>query len=308
MSNSLYIGTAGWSYPHWKGVVFPKSTPGGVHPLELVARTFDTVEINSSFYQSLKPEITTLWMKKVERNPRFQFTAKLHRQFTHQRLLEDAEIAVFKEGLRPLLRAGKLGALLMQFPWAFRFTGENREFLIRLRRAFHEFPLVAEMRHDSWTREEALGTLIDYHIGFANIDQAPYTKAMPPGSLVTSSIGYARLHGRNPQDWQREFGRAAKPVAAHDYLYSPEELLEWKPRIEHIQQHAATTFVFANNDVGGKAVVNALQLAQMLGDERRLAPADLIAAFLSELAEFHSDRPIQDALFSSYEPDHRAVA
>src|SRR5258708_18259096 len=111
MSNSLYIGTAGWSYPHWKGVVFPKSISPGLHPLELLARTFDVVEINSSFYQSLKPELVKLWMKKVERNPRFLFTAKLHQQFTHQRILEDREIATFKEGLWPLLRAGKLGGL-----------------------------------------------------------------------------------------------------------------------------------------------------------------------------------------------------
>ena len=117
--------------------------------------------------------------------------------------------------------------------------------------------------------EEALGTLIDYHVGFANIDQAAYTKAMPPSSFVTSPIGYIRLHGRNPADWQREFGRASRPIAAHDYLYSKKELLEWKPRIEHVQQHSARTFVFANNDVGGKSVANALQLRQMLGDERR---------------------------------------
>jgi uncharacterized protein YecE (DUF72 family) len=117
-----------------------------------------------------------------------------------------------------------------------------------------------------------------------------------------------RLHGRNPQDWQREFGRATEPVAAHDYLYAREELLEWKPRIEEIQRHAAVTFVFANNDVGGKSVVNALQLAQMFGDERRLAPADLIARFPLQLAEFHGDRPMQDALFQDYEPERRAVA
>lgn len=177
MSSSLYIGTAGWSYPHWKGVVFPKSIPPGSHPLELLARTFDVVEVNSSFYQALKPEIVRLWMKKVEHNPRFQFTAKLHQQFTHQRILQDGEIAAFKEGLWPLLRARKLGALLMQFPWAFRFTAENREFLIRLRRAFHEFPLIAEMRHSSWLAEEAVGTFLDYHIGFCNIDQPEYTSA-----------------------------------------------------------------------------------------------------------------------------------
>ena len=236
------------------------------------------------------------------------FTAKLGRRFTHERLIGSGEVAQFKEGLWPLLRARKLGCLLMQFPWTFRYTQENREYLISLRRAFHEFPLVAEMRHGSWMHEEALGTLIDYRVGFANIDQAAYTKAMPPSSFVTSAVGYVRLHGRNPQDWQREFGRAVKPIAAHDYLYSTAELAEWKPRIEHVQRHSAVTFVFANNDVGGKSVVNALQLAEILGDQRRLAPPDLIQRFPGELADFHSDRPMQSALFAGYDLDHRAVA
>ena len=178
-----------------------------------------------------------------------------------------------------------------------------------MRRAFHEFPLVAEMRHSSWMHDEALGTLIDYHIGFANIDQAAYTKAMPPTSLLTSPIGYVRLHGRNPQDWQREFGRAHQtgrrarlPVFARRTA-----------RVEaaHRGNAASTpriTFVFANNDVGGKAVVNALQFAEMLGDDRRVAPADLIRQFPSELSEFHSSRPVQGALFPAAIPMRRAVA
>ena len=308
LPQNLHCGPCGWSYPHWNGIVYPKLKRRNFHALAELATYFDAVEINTTFYQNVRPEITRLWLRKVSRNPKFLFTAKLGRQFTHERLLALPEIEAHKEGLWPLLAAKKLGCVLMQFPWTFRYTQENRDFLIALRRAFHEFPLVAEMRHGSWTHEEALGTLIDYHIGFANIDQAPYTKAMPPASFLTSSIGYVRLHGRNPQDWQREFQRAAKPAAAHDYLYSPEELHEWKPRIEQIQQHSATSFVFANNDVGGKSVVNALQLAQMLGDDRGLASADLIAAFPNELAGFHSDRPMQEALFSSYEPDQRAVA
>jgi uncharacterized protein YecE (DUF72 family) len=202
-----------------------------------------------------------------------------------------------------------LGCVLMQFPWSFRYTEENRGHVIALRRAFHEFPLVAEMRHSSWLHEEALGTLIDYRIGFANIDQAPYIKAMPPASRLTSRIGYVRLHGRNPQHWEREFGRPARATAAHDYLYSPKELQEWKQRIENIQQHAATTFVFANNDSGGKSVVNALQVARILGDDRRTAPATLIERFPEELAAFRAERPIQDALFATgYAPEHRAVA
>jgi uncharacterized protein YecE (DUF72 family) len=308
LPRTLYCGPSGWSYPHWNGVVYPRLKPRGFHALEDLSKYFDAVEINTSFYQSIQPELASLWLKKVAQNPKFQFTMKLGRRFTHERSLGAGEIANFKEGMWPFHRARKLGCLLMQFPWSFRYTEENRTFLIALRRAFHEFPLVAEMRHSSWLHEEALGTLIDYRIGFANIDQASYTKGMPPASLLTFRIGYVRLHGRNPQHWEREFGRPARATAAHDYLYSPKELQEWKQRVEQIQQHAATTFVFANNDAGGKSVVNALQLAQILGEDRRLAPAQLIEQFPEELADFRAERPIQDALFANYVPDQRAVA
>jgi len=308
LPQSLYCGPSGWSYLDWNGLVYHKSRLRPTHALEDVARYFDAVEINATFYQPLRPEIASLWAKKVARNPKFLFTMKLARQFTHERSLVAHDIARFKEGIWPLANARKLGCVLMQFPWTFRYTEENRRFLIELRRAFHEFPLVAEMRHSSWLHEEALGTLIDYHVGFANIDQASYTKAMPPASVLTSRIGYVRLHGRNPEDWQREFGRNPKPVSAHDYLYKREELLGWKSRIEQIQPHADITFVFANNDVGGKSVVNALQLAEMLGDDRRLAPADLIRRFPEELAEFHSERPLQTVLFPAGIGGRRAVA
>jgi len=308
LPRSLYCGPSGWSYPHWNGVVYPKLKPRGFHALEDLSTYFDAVEINTSFYQSIQPELASLWLRKVEHNPKFLFTVKLGRRFTHERSLAAAEVARFKEGLWPLQRARKLGCVLMQFPWAFRYTEENRTFLIALRRAFHEFQLVAEMRHSSWLHEEALGTLIDHRIGFVNIDQAPYTKGMPATSALTSRIGYVRLHGRNPQHWERDFGRPARAVAAHDYLYSQKELQEWKQRVDNIQQHAATTFVFANNDAGGKSVVNALEIAQMLGDDRRRAPAQLIERFPEELADFRAERPIQDALFANYAPERRAVA
>lgn len=300
MSTSLYIGTAGWSYPHWKGVVFPKTMPPGLHPLELLARTFDVVEINSSFYQSLKPEVTKLWMKKVERNPRFRFTAKLHQRFTHSRILEDPEIAAFKEGLSPLLRAGKLGALLMQFPWAYRFTAENRDFLIRLRRAFHEFPLVAEMRHSSWLAEEAIGTFLDYHIGFCNIDQPEYTSAMPATAYLTSKIGYVRLHGRNPRNAMGGFernGEAATRMRQHDYLYAESELEDWTKRLERISRFADATFVIFNNDAGGKSVVNALQMQSLVHGRMPAAPKELRRRFPVELERFTSPHYEQQCLF-----------
>ena len=297
MASEIRVGTAGWSYPHWNGLVYPKAHGSGFHPLELMARHVDLVEINSSFYQFLKPELVKLWIKKVERNPKFLFTAKLHQQFTHRRLLMDADVAAFKEALWPLLRAHKLGALLMQFPWSYRFTEENREFFIRLRRAFHEFPLVAEMRHNSWLSEEALGTFLDYKVGFCNIDQPEYTRAMPPTSVLTSAIGYARLHGRNPKNSLGGFDAAAVRNRQHDYLYTEPELGEWVGRIEHLARFAERTFVVFNNDAGAKSFVNALQMRALLGQGRGTAPLSLRRKYPVELEHFGPRYAEQQCLF-----------
>jgi uncharacterized protein YecE (DUF72 family) len=297
MSPFTHIGTAGWSYPHWNGLVYPKVHGSGFHALELIARHLDVVEINSSFYQDLKPEVVKLWIKKVERNPAFLFTAKLHQNFTHRRLLTEADAAAFKAGLWPLLKAGKLGALLMQFPWSYRFTEENREFFIRLRRAFHEFPLVAEMRHSSWMAEEAVGTFLDYKVGFCNIDQPEYTRAMPPTAMLTSGVGYVRLHGRNPKNSLGAFDPAAVRIRQHDYLYSEAELEDWKPRIEHVARFADRTFVVFNNDAQGKSFVNALQMKALLGAGRAAAPRELRRKFPMELERFGPRYAEQQRLF-----------
>ena len=300
MANSIRVGTAGWSYPQWNGLVYPKTAAPGFHPLELVARHLDAVEINSSFYQPLKPELSKLWIRKVERNPEFSFTAKLHQNFTHRRSLDAAEITAFKEGLWPLLRAGKLGALLMQFPWSFRFTGENRDHLIRLRRAFHEFPLVAEMRHSSWMAEEALGTFLDYKIGFCNLDQPEYTRAMPPTAILTSGIGYVRLHGRNPKNSLGAFAAEAQRQRQHDYLYSEAEIAEWAGRAEHIGRFAERVYVIFNNDAGAKSFVNALQMrSAATGSLRSTPPIGLRRQYPVELEAYGPSYAQQQLLFTA---------
>lgn len=299
LPNSLHCGPAGWSYPHWNGLVFPKSAPRGFHAVEVLADLFDAVEINTSFYQPLKPELTRLWAAKAAHNPKFVFTAKLNRRFTHDRVLDAAEVAAFKDGLWPLVQAKKLGCVLMQFPWSFRFTEENREWFIRLRRAFHEFPLAAEMRHDSWMMDEALGTFIDYRVGFCNIDQPAYTRAMPPTAFLTSGIGYVRLHGRNPLNSLGAFEKEAARGRQHDYLYSSAELEEWKTRIDRIGRTAESVFVIANNDAGAKSVVNALQLQKMFGGTHAAVPVELRGKYREELAGFRTNRPMQDLLFAA---------
>jgi uncharacterized protein YecE (DUF72 family) len=295
---NLRCGPAGWSYPHWNGVVYPKAKPRGFHALEFLSEVVDTIEVNTTFYRPLRPEVAHVWLHKAAHNPAFLFTAKLNRRFTHERILDADEVKAFKDGLFPLLRAGRLGCLLMQFPWSFRFTGENREYFIRLRRTFHEFPLVAEMRHSSWILDEALGTFIDYRVGFCNLDQPRHLRATPPTAFLTTGIGYIRLHGRGQADWFQDFGETTARVASSDYLYSPAELGDWLPRAQKLAGLADKAFVIFTNDRGGKAMVNALQFRAALGDRRLVAPPNLLARYGRELAGFSPGGPVQPRLFA----------
>src|ERR1019366_2536307 len=118
-------------------------------------------EINTSFYRPLRPETSSVWLRRVSSHPRFQFTAKLYKRFTHERDAGPTDERDFKEGIFPLMQAGKLGALLLQFPWSFKNTPEQREYLSGLLLQFREYPLVVEVRHASWNRPDVLRFLQD---------------------------------------------------------------------------------------------------------------------------------------------------
>jgi uncharacterized protein YecE (DUF72 family) len=180
----MRIGTAGWSSKDWEGVFYPPEVQRKkVHPLEYFAHFFDVVEINTSFYGHIRPELARLWVRKVAANPNFVFTAKLHRSFTHSPLAvmeptsaasirpTDEDEAAAREGLNALAGEGKLGALLIQFPVSFKNTSLNREYLERLLRQFIEYPRVVEVRHDSWDNDETVALFERQNVAFCNIDQ-----------------------------------------------------------------------------------------------------------------------------------------
>src|SRR3981081_2020540 len=87
-SPRIRIGTASWSYKDWDGILYPpKVSRKKIHPVEFLARFFDVIEINTSFYGHIRPELDRLWCRKAAAvNPDFLFTAKLHRSFTHSPL------------------------------------------------------------------------------------------------------------------------------------------------------------------------------------------------------------------------------
>src|SRR5438105_11050760 len=164
-----------------------------IHPLEEVARFFDMVEINTSFYGHSKPELEGIWCREAAAvNPNFVFTAKLHRSFTHSPLavMEPTSAATIKptdedeeqarEGLDALAGEGKLGALLIQFPVSFKNTSLNREYVEQLARQFIEYPRVVEVRHDSWNNPETIAYFMKRSISFCNIDQPLIGRALQP--------------------------------------------------------------------------------------------------------------------------------
>lgn len=222
------VGTSGWSYEDWAGRFYPQKRPRGFDELAYLARFFDCVEVNSSFYRPPSPRAATSWLQRTPED--FEFTFKLYQRFTHERdrPWSADEVAEYQRGIEPILEAGRLGAVLVQFPWSFQADEDAFRHLEAIKGDFGQLPLVVEMRHVSWMAEEALKVIRDNGFGFANIDQPASRSGLPPMSLVTSPVGYVRLHGRNRQAW---FDAKADRDARYDYLYREDELAEWIGRI-----------------------------------------------------------------------------
>lgn len=276
------IGPAGWAYKDWCGIVYPDPKPRGLHELTFLAQYFDTVEINVTFYRPLAPKTTATWLERIRNNERFRFTAKLWRGFTHERNASSADEQEFKDGLAPLMEPARLGAVLLQFPWSFRNTPENREYVARLRARFPEYPLVLEVRHASWSEPGTLAVLEQLDLGLCNIDQPLFKRSVKPSALATSAIGYVRLHGRNYQSWFTENKHVGE---RYDYLYPVGELEPWLDRIKTIEHETQDTYVVTNNHYLGKAVVNAIEISSILKGAPVSAPASLIERY-PELRDF----------------------
>jgi uncharacterized protein YecE (DUF72 family) len=183
-----------------------------------------------------------------------------------------------------LVESDRLGALLLQFPYSFHNTEENRGYVQKLADQFKEYPLVLEIRHASWDRGSAYQFLRELGLGFCNIDQPQVSYSIGSTKKVTGKIGYLRLHGRNVKEWFRE---GAGRDARYDYLYNQFELFELTERIRQISQEAEETYVITNNHYHGKAVCNALELKGKLGEKDFKIPAILLEHYpqLQELQE-----------------------
>lgn len=276
MDAPAYFGVAGWSYPDWRGIVYP---PGlkTADQLSYLARFVDLIEVNTSFYRIPTSRTVEGWLRRTEQVPAFFFTAKVPGTVTHEGELGESGAQMFRDAFAPLIEAGRLRQLLAQFRWDFADTHANRDFLGRLVDLYsRSAPIVVELRHNSWQAPAALEALASLGVTVANLD-------MPLGrdsfSLELCRVGvhrYLRLHGRNRKAW---FDKKAGRDETYDYLYSPDELAHIQARLLALRQHAKSITVVANNHFRGKEVANTLELKSLATGTKVDVPPSLVLEY-----------------------------
>ena len=258
-------------------MVYPQKPGKSFDPLEYLARFFDTIEINSSFYRPPATTTTKAWVTRVAANKKFVFTAKLNRLFTHERgKATKKDEKEYRQGMDVLAKAGKLGAVLLQFPWSFKNTPDDRVYLAKLLEKFSDYNHVLEDRHTSWKKPEVYQLKEERGVGICKIDQPVFKKSIRPQALTTSPVGYVRLHGRNYKDWFRE---KAPRDERYNYLYTIDELDPWLVRIKEVAKQTRETYVVTNNHFRGQAIVNAVEIKAAVEEKRVPAPEPLFKVY-----------------------------
>ncbi|HEV3483882.1 MAG TPA: DUF72 domain-containing protein [Vicinamibacterales bacterium] len=284
MPGEIRIGTSGWSYPSgngtWNGIFYPvpagRKTRGGkagsFDELAFYAEHFDTVEVNSTFYRVPSIEMTKSWVRRTPRD--FEFSLKLFQKFTHPEMFEKAtgasawdlgrqDVDGFRTAIDPLASAGKLGALLAQFPASFKKTPDTRGYLEWLLDKFRDYLVAVELRHRSWSdRLEDTATLLgEFGAAWTQIDEPKFRtsirQALTPN---VKTFYYLRLHGRNAAQWWKH----DKSEDRYNYLYSAAELQPFAEAAKAASREVKKAYLYANNHFSAKSVANAAILKHQL--------------------------------------------
>jgi uncharacterized protein YecE (DUF72 family) len=273
MAARVYIGIAGWSYPDWKGIVYTGSKGDQI---EYVSRFIDCVEINNTFYRPPSQNTTKSWLKSISGKPDFFFTAKLHRDFSHEGKIDAEMVKEFHQGFQPLLETNKLKHLLVQFRYDFADCEDSRQHLSKIAESFSDvFNLAVEVRHKSWQQENALKFLDGLGVSVCNLDYPTASNSFDMQYCTVGRNGYFRLHGRNEEKW---FSRAGRDEI-YNYYYNSSELAGIKERIEKLADAFETLTVIANNHFRGAELANAIELRALLSGQKQFVPEGLLRAY-----------------------------
>lgn len=287
------IGLGGWEHEAFDHSLYPQPGIESVDKLQFYARFFDTVEVRATFWDdTLNGSDASRWAEAVAENKRFLFTVKLHSSFTHRKELKPGLARNVRSILQELDSRGRLGALLLQFPYAFTNTGAHRYHVEKLGELFSGFPLHVEFRHDSWNQPALLPFLKENTLSPVSADFPRILRYMPCITGVVGDTAYLRLHGRNEKGWLVD-----SYDARYDYLYNGREVRELARRLDALGDHCREIIVICNNTTAGKAVANALQLQSALKKGKRVAiPPEALRAF-PQLRDISADTTPFDSLF-----------
>jgi uncharacterized protein YecE (DUF72 family) len=264
----IKIGTSGFSFPDWVGPVYPdtikKTDMLGFYEKEL---GFKITEINFTYYSIPSPKSFESMIKKT--SPDFEFTVKTHKSMTHE--IKDKKTGKFLDNkesfdrfivsIEPLIKEGRLTAVLAQFPFSFYTVKDNYQYLLTFKDRMKEIPLVVEFRNIYWHNTRSIDFLKRNAIGYCVVDEPKLKGLMPYNPAWTTNKGYFRFHGRN-KNWFN-----APLDVRYDYRYSKEELQEFVPDINTVDDSASETLVMFNNCHAGSAVKNALEMIAMIDED-----------------------------------------
>ena len=293
------FGTASWTDPTMTapGVFYPEGSSTAEERLRYYASRFSTVEVDSTYYALPNKRTAEAW---VERTPKdFVFDIKAHALMTGQpteqnRLpkavreqlpselkekkriyrkdvpaeLLDEVYRQFREALEPLVAAGKLGAVFVQFPkWVFP-SNEARELILETRRRL-DVPIAVEFRHGSWFNEKnaerTVRFLEDNRIPYVAVDEPQGFKSSVPPVIVPTSeeLAIFRFHGRNAENWEK---KDITPAERFRYLYDEDELADWTPKIAAVAKKTKQTHAVYNNCFSNYGTTNAQEAARLLAE------------------------------------------
>ncbi len=282
----IHIGTAGWSYKDWVPNFYPRTQSGGFDWLMFYSGYFNVVEVNATYYAYLSPRVVEGWIRKVEDINDFLFTIKLHQDFTHKRQYGEEQIKGVCYNLDLLAKAERLGGLLIQFPYSFAFSPPNMEYLQKLLDTYGNYTRFVEVRHSSWSNQNAYEFLRENNVSICTIDQPALGYAVTFNPAITNDTAYIRFHGRNEEAWKSSINSYGKKQTyeqqseRYKYLYSPGELVEIDQKIKEIYDKVKKIFVIMNNHPTGYATANAFELLHLLKEKSKVKiPPTTLKAF-----------------------------
>jgi len=308
LTTRVRVGICAWADPALieSGTFYPKKSMSAEARLRHYASVFDVVEVNSSYYAIPDVRNTVRWVERTP--PEFVFHVKAYSLMTghHPRaetlpadvvaLLPrnpartrrgevdatsvppealERTFALFREAMRPIAEAGKLGYVLFQLaPWV-HFDTDRLDYLASLPRRLPGWTIAVEFRHRSWLPEhadETLRAMSAARLAHVIVD-GPAGHAVPRVTTTTAPTAVFRLHGRNAQGWLRQLQGAEPSVREkYDYLYTEAELREFLPEVEGVGQEAEEIFISFNNNNRDYPVQNALMMKRLLGQPTPAPP------------------------------------